>query len=88
VTDHTHVRDAELHYVDRDTCVHRLVPYTTPEQPWDGGAKPIPRLHGAAQCPRQPSFIIDSYPTCDGHVVAVVVWMHERRPDVVVRRWP
>jgi hypothetical protein len=71
VTDHTHVRDADLHYVDRDTCVHRLRP-----------------VAASSQCPRQPSFIINSaYPTCDGHVVAVVVTLHDRAiPDVVVRR--
>lgn len=71
MTEHTHVRDADLHYVNSETCVHRLLP-----------------VAASSQCPRQPAFRINSYPTCDGHVAAVVTWMHERgNPDAVVRRW-
>lgn len=70
MTEHTHVREAALLYVDSETCVHHLLPTAA-----------------SSQCPRPPAFRIDSYPTCDQHVVAVVVWMHERgNPDVVVRR--
>lgn len=90
MTDHTHVRDADLHFVDLETCVHRLLPVRRPD--WARALRErldhTPQTTSpAAQCPRPPSFRIDSYPTCDQHVVAVVVWMHDRgNPDVVVRR--
>lgn len=83
MTDHTHVREAEPHYVDTDTCVHQLQP---PEPGRVLTLAPL-RVSAAAQCPRPVSFLVAGWPSCDGHVVAVIVWEHERgNPDVVVRR--
>lgn len=86
----THVRDAEVHYVDTETCVHRLAARETGD--WARALTerldhvPI-TVHPAAQCPRPPAFLVAGLPSCDGHVVAVVVWEHQRgNPDVVVRR--
>jgi len=70
VTHHSHVREADVHYVDTETCVHRLLPVAP-----------------SSQCPRPPAFLVAGLPSCDGHVVPVVVDQHSRgNPDVVVRR--
>lgn len=80
MTDRTYDREAEVSYVDTQTCVHRLLPITPPA----GRYVPSP----AAQCPRQPEFLVAGYPSCGQHVAVVITWEHQRgNADVVVRRW-
>jgi hypothetical protein len=75
VTDHTHEREAEAHYVDTDTCVHRLLSLSGVD------------VTEVGQCTHAPTMLVAGWPTCDLHTVRLITWEHERgNPDPVVRR--